>query len=222
MSEGRTLPAWLATLRSGVDRGATPARYARRAPPYGAATASSRDVRGGAGDLHTLLPGETVFAVACDIEVVLCGLSWRVGPHVRVVFVKQNPEMAAQAVESLGSSDNVCVLFESAKIVRVAVLAPAVICCCLHDVPQSSRAVANLFARARPFTRMSVADLRLLPAWATAVNAWMLRRAIHSHAPGGYLRSPQGPLVDGCSDLNLAERCRSGTGRAAAGTVRLH
>lgn len=222
MSEGRTLPAWLATLRSGLDRRAAPVRYARQGPPDGAATARICDVRGRAGALLTLLPGETVFAVTCDVGTVLCGLSWWVGPHVRVVSVEQSSEMAARSVESSGSRDNVCVVCESAKTFPVAVLAPTVIFCCMHDVLQSSRAMAHLFARACPLIRMSVAGLCLLPVWAAPVNSWRLWRPIHSLARWGGLRPPQGPLLDWCPDLNLVERCHSGTGCLAAGTMRLH
>lgn len=224
MSEGRTLPAWLATFRSGLDLEAAPARYARRAPSYGAATASVGEVRSRAVDLVALLPGEIVFAVACDVGAVLCGLSLRMAPHVRVVFAEQSSEMAARSVESSGDSDsdNVCVLWELAKTFRMAVLALRVIFCYPGDVPQGSRAVTNLFARAGSFIRMSVAGLCLLPAWAAPVNAWRLWRPIHSLTPWGSLHPPQGPLVDWCPDLSLVERCHSGTGCLAAGTMRLH
>lgn len=222
MSERRTWSAWLANFRSGPDRGVALARDPRRAQRYEAATAGIRDVRGRAIDLLALLPGETVFAVACDAGAVLRELSWRVGLHGRVVGVEQNPEMAARAIESSGGCDNVCVICEPAETVRAAVLANAVIFCYTHDVLQTPQALANVFAQARPGARVSVAGPCLLPAWGAPVSVWMRWRARHSLTTWSGLRTPWVPLLDWCLDLLLVERYHCGTGYLAAGAVRLH
>lgn len=151
------MPAWPTTLRSRVDRGAAPARYARRAPPYGARPRVSAKCAAAQAISSRTCRVKPCMPLRATSEWSFVDCPGRWGLHVRVVSVEQNSDMAvaARSVEFSGGSHSACVLCESAKTFRVAVLALTVIFCCTHDVLQSSRAVANLLARARPFTRIS-------------------------------------------------------------------
>ena len=147
-------------------------------------------------------------------------LSWRVGPRGRGFGVEQSPEMTTRAIEASGDCDNVRVLCEPVETFRSASLGDAAILCCGHDVLQSPQALANLFAQLRPGARVSVAELCMLSAWGTPVNAWMLWGARHYLTTRRGLRFPCVPPLDWCPDLRLAGRYHWGTGSLALGTVR--
>lgn len=219
MIDRASRPAWLANFRSGPDREAALARYARLAARYEDTTARIREVRRRAVDLLALQPGETVFDIACGAGAILCELSRRVGPGGRVFGIEQSREMAACAIAASSGCNNVRVLCEPVETFRAPVSADAAILCYTHDVLQSPEAVGNLFAQLRPGARVSVAGLCLLPLWGTPINAWVLWGARRYLTTWHGLRAPWEPLLDRCPDLRLVERYHWGTGYLATGTA---
>jgi len=113
-------------------------------------------------DAVGLRPGERVLDVACGTGLSLPLLAERVGAAGQVVGVELSPEMLRQARARWPQA----VLIEAAM--EEAVLEgrfDAVLFNYTHDVLQSPRALANIFAHVRPGARIVAAGVKHPPAW---------------------------------------------------------
>lgn len=201
------------------DREVALARYARLAAHYEGTTTRIREVRRRVVDLLELLPGETVFDVACGAGAILGDLASQVGSRGHVIGIEQSPEMALLARAASSDLANVQVVCDPVESFRAPLAADALAFCYTHDVLQSPRALANLFAQARPGARVAVAGLCLLPWWGAPANAWVLWGARNYLTTWRGLRKPWSSLAAWCPDLRIVDRHHLGTGYLATGTV---
>ncbi len=130
------------------------------------------------------------FDVACGAGAILNPLALHVGSRGHVVGIEQSPEMVASARVAAGTAQNIQVQYAPAEEFKSTRAADAMIFCYTHDVLQNPRALANLFAQARPNARIALAGLCLLPGWGAPVNAWVLWRARNYLTTWHGLREP--------------------------------
>jgi len=143
------------------------AQYRRHAAGYDASARRTMALRRRAVDWLALAPGERVLDVACGTGLSLPLLAARVGAAGRVVGVELSPEMLAQArarvaQAGLAQVDLVEAPMEEAKLEGRF---DAVLFNYTHDVLQSPRALANIFAHLRPGARVVSAGVKHPPAW---------------------------------------------------------
>lgn len=205
--------------RSAPDRDRALANYARLAATYSAATRGINPVRADAVTALGLRAGDVVFDVGCGTGELLLALSQRVGPTGRVVGIEQSPAMAAHAVRAALGLEQVEVVVAPVEEARIDARPDALLFCFAHDVLQNPTALARLFARAHPGTRVVVAGLCLLGWWATPVNLWSAWRARRYLTTFRGLRCPWRHLLPYCPDLRVLRRYFPGTSCLAAGHV---
>lgn len=212
----------LGNLRDTPDRGAALDSYARLAPDYDASCGWLGSLRFEALQLLAAREGETVIDVACGTGAMLPALGRAVGGSGRVIGIEQCPEMAALARERVGRAglDNIRIVVASVEDAQVEIIADAALFFYTHDVLQSRRAVARVFACARPGARVVVAGARLLGWWAAPVNLWKLWRSRHYLSTYRGLRDPAAHLARHCEDWRIVARHALGTSYLACGTLR--
>jgi demethylmenaquinone methyltransferase/2-methoxy-6-polyprenyl-1,4-benzoquinol methylase len=137
-------------------------QYRRHADGYDASARRTMDLRRRAIDWLELAPGARVLDVACGTGLSLPLLDERVGAGGQVVGVELSPEMMRlararwpRAVLVEGSME------EAALEGRF----DAVLFNYTHDVLQSPRALANIFAHVKPGARIVAAGVKHPPAW---------------------------------------------------------
>jgi arsenite methyltransferase len=214
----------LENLREAPDREAALESYRNLAHRYDASCRLIERLRLAAIDALELMPGDTVYDVACGTGAVLPELARRVGEHGRVVGIEQSPDMARMAAARFPKEvlpANVELLVAPVEEARSGATADALLFCYTHDVLQSARALDNLLAQARPGARIAVLGLRLLPWWWGApINLWKLwsgRRYLTTYRG---LRTPWALLVERAEDLRVTKCFHLGTSYLAVGRLR--
>jgi demethylmenaquinone methyltransferase/2-methoxy-6-polyprenyl-1,4-benzoquinol methylase len=119
-----------------------------------------------------LRPGDTVLDVACGTGLSFGLLREGVGPSGHIVGVELSPDMIAQAEarcarEGWRNVTLACAAMESADIPRPL---DAVLFNFTHDVLRSPRALARIFAAAKPGVRVAAAGMKWAPWWLAPVN----------------------------------------------------
>ena len=124
-----------------------------------------------------LCPGDAVLDAACGTGLSFPQLVAGIGPSGRLHGVELSPEMAALALERIAREgwDNVEVAIGAMEDAMLLGPFDAVLFNFTHDVLQSPRALANIFAACRPGARVAVAGSKLLPWWLAPLNAHVRR-----------------------------------------------
>lgn len=154
------------------------ARYREHAAGYDASAQRTMPLRRRAIAQLRLQPGDAVLDVACGTGLSFPLLAAPIGPPGRVVGVELSPEMAerARARVADGGWRNVGLVVAA---MEAADLSPphgpfdAVLFNFTHDVLQSERALANVFAACKPGARIAIAGSKLLPWYAAPLNAYV-------------------------------------------------
>lgn len=153
--------------------------YRRRAAGYDASARRTMEIRRQAVAWLALAPGERVLDVACGTGLSFGLLAAAVGPAGQVVGVEVSPEMMAQARARAVQEGLTQVRLVEGSLEEAALDGPfdAVLFHYTHDVLQSPRALANIFAHAKPGARVSVAGIKHPPAWLFPARLYRLLKA---------------------------------------------
>jgi len=143
------------------------AQYRRHAAGYDASARRTMRLRQRAIDWLGLAPGDRVLDVACGTGLSLPLLAERVGPTGQVVGVELSPEMLERARERVAQARLARVVLVQAPMENAPLEGrfDAVLFNYTHDVLQSPRALANIFAHMRPGARVVSAGVKHPPAW---------------------------------------------------------
>ncbi len=142
-------------------------QYRRHARGYDASARRTMPLRRRAIDGLELAPGARVLDVACGTGLSLPLLAERVGASGRVVGVELSPEMLGQARARVaqGRWPQVTLVEASMEEALLEGRFDAVLFNYTHDVLQSPRALANIFAHVAPGARVVAAGVKHPPAW---------------------------------------------------------
>jgi demethylmenaquinone methyltransferase/2-methoxy-6-polyprenyl-1,4-benzoquinol methylase len=143
------------------------AQYRRRAAGYDASARRTMAIRRLCIELLELRPGDRVLDVACGTGLSFALLAERVGPGGEVVGVELSPEMAQRARARMAGAGWPQVRLVESPMEEAALEGAfdALLFHYTHDVLQSPRALANVFAHAKPGARVAVAGVKHPPAW---------------------------------------------------------
>jgi demethylmenaquinone methyltransferase/2-methoxy-6-polyprenyl-1,4-benzoquinol methylase len=123
--------------------------------------------------------GESVLDVACGTGLSFGLLAEAVGTAGRVVGVEVSPEMMQQARARVAHEGLAQVRLVEASLEEAALdgAFDAVLFHYTHDVLQSPRALANIFAHVKPGARIAVAGIKHPPAWLFPARLYRLLKA---------------------------------------------
>ena len=203
----------------GPDRAAALRSYRTLAAGYDDSCKYILDIRAMAIHLLQLRPGEVVFDVACGTGPTLPVLSSQVGLAGRVIGIEQSPEMALIARRRAAQAPfaNIEVIEAPVEDATLSLRADALLFCYTHDVLQNPRALANLFAAAKPGARIAVLGERYVTWWLAPDNLWTSWRARHYLSTFRGLSQPWAPLRACCPDLAIVRTYHAGTSYLATG-----
>jgi len=161
----------------GPDAERARAEYRVHAAGYDASSRRTMPLRRRTIAALELCAGDAVLDVACGTGLSFPLLVAGIGPSGRVQGVELTPEMAALARERVVREgwDNVDVRVGTMEDAALAGPFDAVLFNFTHDVLQSPRALANIFAACRPGARVAVAGSKLLPWWLAPFNGYVRR-----------------------------------------------
>jgi demethylmenaquinone methyltransferase/2-methoxy-6-polyprenyl-1,4-benzoquinol methylase len=142
-------------------------KYRRHAHGYDASARRTMDLRRGAIDWLELAPGDRVLDVACGTGLSFPLLAERVGAAGQVVGVELSPEMMRQARARVAQARLAQVKLLEASMEEAPLEGEfdAVLFNYTHDVLQSPRALANIFAHVKPGARVVAAGVKHPPPW---------------------------------------------------------
>jgi len=146
-------------------------------------------------DLH---PGQTVLDVACGTGLSFAWLREGVGESGRVIGVELSPDMLrlARARCEREGWRNVTLIESDMGAVDIPARLDAILFNFAHDVIQSPRALARIFAAARPGATVAVAGMKYPPWWLAPLNPWVRARARPYMTTFAGLEAPWRPLLD--------------------------
>jgi len=168
--------------RSGPRRDAALAQYRRRAAVYDLELRLFEPLRRRAVDWLAPRRGDTVLDVACGTGLSFGPLQAAVGAGGRIVGIEQSPEMldmARQRVRRHGWR-NIRLLHSAAEEAPLQGQADAALLHFTHDVMRNERAVTHLLQHLRPGAPVVATGLQWAPAWAAALNLFVLPAAWRS------------------------------------------
>jgi len=177
-------------------------QYRRHAAGYDATARRTMALRRRAIDWLGLAPGERVLDVACGTGLSLPLLAEQVGAAGQVVGVELSPEMLQQARERIRQARlaQVVLIESSMEDAPLQGAFDAVLFNYTHDVLQSPRALANVFAHVRPGARVVAAGVKHPPAWLFPlrwVRLWKARRYLTTYRGLERPWAPLEPYVEG-------------------------
>jgi ubiquinone/menaquinone biosynthesis C-methylase UbiE len=152
------------------------AHYRELAPRYDYYTRRINDVRVRTIDALRLKAGETVVDAGCGTGWCLPKLAAAVGAGGRIIGFDPSPEMLAVARTRLPARDfpNIELICATGEAAALPATADAILFSYTHDLIRSPRALANLFAQARPGTRVAATSTKLYAPFLFPAN-WYLR-----------------------------------------------
>lgn len=209
----------MARRRGSPDREYALERYRNLAKGYDAATRRIERKRQHAIELLRLSAGDTVLDAACGTGSALATLSRAVGPEGRVLGVEQSAEMIVLARERCAALElrNVSLIASPVEEARIPGPVDAVLFSYAHDVLQSSTALNNVFAAARPGARVASVGAKLYPPALFFLNFWVRWRVRHYVSTLEGLERPWRLLQEYVPDFTLAEVTYLGSGYVGSG-----
>lgn len=154
-------------------------KYRQCAAGYDASARRTMEIRRRAVAWLQLAPGERVLDVACGTGLSFGLLAEAVGPAGQVVGVEVSPEMMAQARARVvqGGLAQVRLVEAAMEDATLDGAFDAVLFHYTHDVLQSPRALASIFAHVKPGARVAVAGIKHPPAWLFPARLYRLLKA---------------------------------------------
>lgn len=140
-------------------------QYRRHAAGYDASARRTMRLRRRAIDWLELAPGERVLDVACGTGLSLPLLAERVGTAGQVIGVELSPEMTRLARARTVHLPQVRLIEAAMEDALLDGSFDAVLFNYTHDILQSPRALANIFARVKLGARVVAAGVKYPPAW---------------------------------------------------------
>lgn len=204
------------------DRGRSLEHYRHLAPRYDSATRRIDAKRLRAIGLLGLAPGDTVLDAACGTGAALETLSRAVGTRGRVIGVELSPQMIALARERVRALGLRNVTLLEAPMEEVVIPGPvdAVLFSYAHDVLRSRAALRNIFAAARPGTRVAAAGAKLYPRALAFLNFWVRWRVRGYMSTLEGLERPWSFLLEYVPDFVITDVMFLGSGYLGCGTCR--
>jgi ubiquinone/menaquinone biosynthesis C-methylase UbiE len=151
------------------------AHYRGLAPRYDYSTRRINRVRQRTIDALDLRPGDVVLDAGCGTGWCLPRLARAVGPSGQIVAFDPSPEMLALAQSRVPAGQpHVALLHACAEDVVLPRAPDAILFSYTHDLIRSARALANVFAQARPGARVAATSTKLYAPWLFPAN-WYLR-----------------------------------------------
>lgn len=188
------------------------ALYRARAAHYDDELTPFEPLRLAAIERLQLQPGETVLDVGCGTGLSLAPLLQRLGPQGRIVGIEQCPDMLARARERLTPAQRpqVRLVQASAEAARWRGQADAALLHFTHDIVRHPAALDNVFAHLKPGARVVATGLQWAPAWAVAVNAFVLGAALYSISSLDGLDRPWSRLEERLKDFTVTPEWMGG------------
>jgi len=182
----------------GPDAERARALYRAHASGYDASARRTMRLRRRVISLLDLQPGQTVLDVACGTGLSFAWLREGVGERGRVIGVELSPEMLrlARARCETEGWRNLTLIESDMGTVDIPAQLDAILFNFAHDVIQSPRALARIFAAARPGATVAVAGMKYPPWWLAALNPWVRARARPYMTTFAGLEAPWRPLID--------------------------
>ncbi|MGH8707706.1 MAG: class I SAM-dependent methyltransferase [Burkholderiales bacterium] len=195
-------------------------QYRRHADGYDASARRTMDLRRRAIDWLELAPGDRVLDVACGTGLSLPLLAERVGAAGAVVGVELSPEMLRQARARLAQARWPQVTLVEASMEQAALEGrfDAVLFNYTHDVLQSPRALANVFAHVKSGARVVAAGVKHPPAWLFALRLWKARLYLTTFRGLARPWAPLEPYLEGMQ----VQPVLLGTNYIARGRAKIH
>jgi arsenite methyltransferase len=180
-------------------------QYRRHASGYDASAHRTMDIRRRAVALLELAPGDRVLDVACGTGLSFDLLARGVGSAGQVVGVEVSPEMLAQARARVqrGGLAQIALLESSMQEARLEGQFDAVLFHYTHDVLQTPRALANIFAHVRPGARVAAAGVKHPPLWLFPARLYRLWKARPYLTTYRGLDRPWAPLEPYLEDMQV-------------------
>jgi len=182
----------------GPDPGRARALYRAHASGYDASARRTMRLRRRVISLLALQSGQTVLDVACGTGLSFAWLREGVGESGRVIGVELSPEMLrlARARCEREGWRNVTLIESDMAAVDIPGRLDAILFNFAHDVIQSPRALARIFAAARPGATVAVAGMKYPPWWLAPLNPWVRSRARPYMTTFAGLEAPWRPLLE--------------------------
>lgn len=182
----------------GPDPARARALYQAHASGYDASARRTMRLRRRVISLLALQPGQTVLDVACGTGLSFAWLREGVGERGRVVGVELSPHMLRLARDRCAREGwrNVTLIESDMAAADLPGRLDAILFNFAHDVIQSPRALARIFAAARPGATVAVAGMKYPPRWLAPLNAWVRSRARPYMTTFVGLEAPWRPLLD--------------------------
>lgn len=196
----------------GSDTQAMLALYRARAAHYDKELTPFEPLRVAAIERLQLQPGQTVLDVGCGTGLSLAPLLQRLGPQGRIVGIEQCPDMLARARERLTPAQRpqVRLVQASAEAARWRGQADAALLHFTHDIVRHPAALDNVFAHLKPGAHVVATGLQWAPAWAVAVNAFVLGAALYSISSLDGLDRPWSGLQERLKDFAVTPEWMGG------------
>ena len=149
--------------------------YRSLAPRYDYFTRRINHVRQRAIAALELQPGEAVLDAGCGTGYGFEFIEQKIGTAGRLAAFDPSPDMIAVARQRISQEGwgNVTLMNAAAENIVLPFKPDAILFSYTHDIMRSRKALANLFAQARPGTRVSVAGTKLYAKWLIPANVYL-------------------------------------------------
>lgn len=153
--------------------------YRVLAVDYDASCMPVMSIREEAVALLCLQDGDVVIDVASGTGLSFPLLIKEIGDTGHLIAIEHSPEMMAIARERVAAAgwSNVTLIESAVEAAEVPLEADALLFHCTHDVLQSPKALAGLFARAKPDARVAIVGAKFTSWWLAPLNLWVMFRA---------------------------------------------
>lgn len=155
-----------------------------------------------------LNPGDVAVDVACGTGSNFTLIEQRIGDAGFLIGIDLSPEMLQQAHACVVAHGwtNVSLINASAEEAQFREKADAFLFSFAHDALQSTRALFNLFQRAKPGARVAACGLKCAPWWNFPLNYFVYQIAWQYHTIHDGLSEPWKHLAQFTSNLEVRVR----------------
>ena len=162
--------------------------------------------------------GDTVLDVGCGTGLCLPGLQNKIGPTGTIVGIDAAPDMLNLAAQRVSENhwENVHLVAAPVAYADIGVTADAALFCAVHDVMQSTAAMANVFEHLRPGAAVAAIGGKWPAPWLWPLRYWVadLHKPFITDFAG--FDQPWRRLAEHVPDLRV-QQLGAGTGYLAHG-----